>query len=267
MRRPEQLLAQCLVDHPDDIDLEVIAFQGGLEVRDQPLVGCEANLVGFGDKGIITVEPGVSVERRRFSIAHEIGHWEQHRGQSFSCRVEERALDKAAKTKEREADDFASLLMMPTNLFKEAIASKGKGVVSLKLISELGSIFKASFPAAAIRYAELSGEPVALVFNGVGDHRRWWSSRSRRVPEHLWVHREVDPDTYAHDLLTASVGTKRQGTMPAEVWFDGIPEDRYELMEYSVRQQEGVYTVLHLIDEGLLEERLSAKRGWMSRTE
>lgn len=265
MRLPEELLAQCFVDCPDDIDLEVIAFQGGLEVRDEPLVGCEASLVGYGDKGIITVAPGVSVERRRFSIAHEIGHWEQHRGQSFSCRIEERALDKASKSKEREADDYASSLMMPANLFKEAIASH-KGGVSLALISDLGEMFRASFPAAAIRYVELSGEPVVLVFNGVGT-ARWWSSRSRRVPEHRWLKRKLDPDTYAHDLLTANVAAKRQGKMPAEVWFDGIPEDRYNLMEYSVRQQEGVYTLLYLTDEGLLEERLSGKRAWMMRDE
>lgn len=263
MRRPEELLAKCLVDHPDDIDLEVIAFQGGLEVRDEPLVGCEASLVGYGHRGIITVAPGVSLERRRFSIAHEVGHWEQHRGQSFSCRVEERALDKAAKSKEREADDYASLLMMPTNLFREAISSK-RGAASLVLISDLGTIFKASFPAAAIRYVELCGEPVVLVFNGVGSPRRWWSSRSKRVPEHVWLKRELDPDTHAHDLLVASVGTKRQGKMPAELWFDGLPDDRYELMEHSLRQHEGVFTLLHVLHEDLLQERLSAKRAWMS---
>lgn len=266
MRRPEELLARCFVDHPDDIDLEVIAFQGGLEVRDEPLVGCEASLVGYGDKGIVTVAPGVSLERRRFSIAHEIGHWEQHRGQSFSCRVEERALDKAAKSKEREADDYASSLMMPTNLFKEGIATQ-KGGFSLAVISELGRIFKASFPAAAIRYVELSGEPVVLIFNGVGSPRRWWPSRSTQVPEHLRVRRELDPDTFAFDLLTANVSERGQGKMPAELWFDGVPEDRHDLLEYSVRQQEGVYSFLHLVDESLLVERLSAKRAWMARDE
>lgn len=264
MRRPDELLAHSFVDHPDDIDLDVIAFQEGLEIKDKPLVGCEANLVGFGDKGIITVAPGVPVERRRFSIAHEIGHWEQHRGMSFSCRVEERALDKAARSTEREADDYASLLLMPANLFREAIASN-MGEVSLALINELGSIFRTSFPAAAIRYVELSGEAVVLVFNGAGDPRRWWCSRSKRVPEHRWVTREVNSDTFAHDLLTAAPGTKLQGKMPAEVWFDGLPEDKYQLMELSVRRQEGVYTLLHLVDEGLLEERLSAKRSWAER--
>ena len=116
MRRPEELLRSALVDSPDDIDLEVIAFDAGLQVRDRELTGCEATLIGYRDKGIITVTTGISPERRRFSIAHEIGHWEQHRGQSFACRIEERALDKVAKGKEREADDYASSLMMPTGL-------------------------------------------------------------------------------------------------------------------------------------------------------
>jgi hypothetical protein len=258
MRRPEELLARCLVDSPQDIDLELIAFEAGLQVRDAPVDRGEASLVGYGRKGIVTVAPGVSIERRRFSIAHEIGHWEQHRGQSFQCRIEERALDKVAKTKEREADDYAASLMMPANLFKEAIAS-WKGGVSLALISELGATFKASFPAAAIRYVELSGEPVSLVFKGAGNNR-WWSSRSRRVPEHLWIKRDLDSDSHAHDLLTESFGTKRQGKMPAEVWFDGIAEDRHELVELSVRLHDGVYTLLHVTDEVLIEERFSAKR-------
>jgi IrrE N-terminal-like domain len=262
MRRPEELLRLALVDSPDDIDLEVIAFEAGLEVRDRALVGCEATLLGYGDKGIVTVTTGVSPERRRFSIAHEVGHWEQHRGQSFVCRVEERALDKAAKTKEREADDYASSLMMPTDLFKEAIQST-KAAVAIPVISALAATFKASFPAAAIRYVELSGEPLVLIFNGIDAQTgRWWSSRSKRVPEHLWLSRSIDDDSFASDLISASVMTKRVGKMPAEAWFESLEQDRYEVQEHSVRYPEGIYTVLHLTDEELLVERMSAKRAW-----
>ena len=262
MRRPEELLRLALVDSPDDIDLEVIAFEAGLEVRDRALVGCEANLLGYGDKGIVTITTGVSPERRRFSIAHEVGHWEQHRGQSFACRVEERALDKAAKTKEREADDYASSLIMPTDLFKEAIRSS-KGGVAIPAINALAAMFKASFPAAAIRFVELSGEPVVLIFNGTDANRgRWWSSRSKRVPEHLWLSRNLSDDSFASDLLGASATTKHVGKMPAEAWFESIDLDRYELQEHSVRFPEGIYTVLHLTDEELLAERMSAKRAW-----
>jgi hypothetical protein len=258
VRRPEELLRRAFVDSPEDIDLEVIAFEAGLQIRDRPLVGCEATLVGYGDKGIVSVTTGVSPERRRFSIAHEIGHWEQHRGQSFSCRIEERALDKLARSKEREADDYASSLMMPTGLFMEALRASKAGV-SLATVDDLGGTFRASFPAAAIRYAELSGEPVVLVFSGVGNNRRW-QARSKRVPEHLWLNRDLDSDSFASDLVKAGTGTRQTGKMPAEAWFDSIKEDRYELREHSIRFPEGIYTLLHLEDESLLEERLSAKR-------
>lgn len=257
MRRPEELLRSALVDGPDDIDLEVIAFDAGLQVRDRELTGCEATLIGYRDKGIITVTTGISPERRRFSIAHEIGHWEQHRGQSFACRIEERALDKVAKGKEREADDYASSLMMPTGLFREAIRASRAGV-SLAIISELAAMFRCSFPAAAIRYVELSGEPVVLVFNGAGTGR-WWHSRSKRVPEQLWPRRDLDDDTFASDLVRATVSTKRSGKMPAEAWFDSAVGDR-ELHEHSIRFAEGVYSLLHISDEELLQESLSAKR-------
>ena len=56
--------------------------------------------------------------------------------------------------------------------------------------------------------------------------------------------------------------TKRVGKMPAEAWFESVDQDRYEVQEHSVRFPEGIYTVLHLTDEELLVERMSAKRGW-----
>lgn len=263
MRRPEELLRSALVDSPDDIDLEVIAFDAGLEVRNQTLTGCEATLIGYGNRGIVTVTTDISPERRRFSIAHEIGHWEQHRGQSFACRIGERALDKVAKGKEREADDYASSLMMPAGLFNEAIRASKAGV-SLTVIAELAATFRCSFPAAAIRYVELSGEPVVLIFNGAGTGR-WWHSRSKRVPEKLWPRRALDDDSFASDLMHVAVSTKRSGKMPAEAWFESVESDQ-EIHEHSIRFAEGVYTLLHVSDEDLLRESLSAKRfGWRAR--
>ena len=56
--------------------------------------------------------------------------------------------------------------------------------------------------------------------------------------------------------------TKRVGKMPAQAWFESVNQDRYEVQEHSVRFPEGIYTVLHLTDEELLVERMSAKRSW-----
>lgn len=128
-------------------------------------------------------------------------------------------------------------------------------------MGDLATTFEASFPAAAIRFAELSGEPVVLIFNGA-NNGRWWSARSSRVPGHLWLKRQLDGDSYTSDLLQAAANTKKQGKMPAELWFESVPEDRYDVQEHSIRLSEGVYTLLHLTDEALLEERMSARRAW-----
>lgn len=102
-----------------------------------------------------------------------------------------------------------------------------------------------------------------LVFNGTDEHSgRWWPSRSKRATGHLWPRRGLDEDSYESDLVSAPLGTKRSGKMPAEVWFDSVQPDRFEVQEHSIRLAEGVYTLLHLTDEEMLVERMSAKRAW-----
>ena len=102
-----------------------------------------------------------------------------------------------------------------------------------------------------------------LIFNGVGLHhgRRWWS-RSKRVLEQLWLGRGLDHDSFASDLIGAPAATKRVGKMPAQAWFESVDQDRYQVRERSVRFPEGICTVLHLTDEELWVERMSAKRRW-----
>ena len=85
--------------------------------------------------------------------------------------------------------------------------------------------------------------------------------RDHAVARNFGLSRGLDDDSFASDLLSAQVTTKRVGKMPAEAWFESVDHDRYEVQEHSVRFPEGIYTVLHLTDEELLVERLSAKRG------
>ena len=58
-----------------------------------------------------------SPERRRFTLAHELGHWVCQCLEGLSapryCRAEEIGLDPAAKAVEREANVFAAELLMP----------------------------------------------------------------------------------------------------------------------------------------------------------
>ena len=114
---PERLLQDLGVTDPDDIDLEAIAWTMGAEVRYRPLDGCEARILGRDDRAIITVNQRSAPRRRRFSLAHEIGHWTHHRGRCPVCRADD--INRGGENRpamEKTADRYAANLLMPPYL-------------------------------------------------------------------------------------------------------------------------------------------------------
>ena len=71
----EKLLQSLGVTSPDEIDIEAIAWTMGAKVRNGILESCEARIIGFRNQAIITVKGDGDPRRRRFSIAHELGHY------------------------------------------------------------------------------------------------------------------------------------------------------------------------------------------------
>ena len=112
----ERLLQKLGITEPGEIDLEAIAFHLGARVRYRKLEGCEARIIGCNDTAIITIGKDCSDRRKRFSLAHEIGHWTHHKGQTHVCRVEE-SLPQGRMSPERVANTYAADLLMPRYLF------------------------------------------------------------------------------------------------------------------------------------------------------
>lgn len=106
---------------------------------------------------------------RRFSVAHEIGHYRlpghinailNGRGQHLS-----KAGFRSTDRYEQEADHFASALLMPAKFF---IAAAGRAGDGLQAIEALQTMCETSLEATAIRYAHTSREPVAVIRSGAG---------------------------------------------------------------------------------------------------
>ena len=111
----EETLRELGVTDPKDIDIEAIAWCLGARVKYRPLDRCEARITGNGDQAIITVENRSSRRRRRFSVAHELGHWKYDRGGILVCRSDE--IGRSGQnypTAERIANSYAAQLMMPS---------------------------------------------------------------------------------------------------------------------------------------------------------
>jgi hypothetical protein len=74
--RAETRIAELGITDPRDIDVDAIAYDARMLVEYEALEGCEAMLVGAGDRAIATVRPSSIRGRERFSVGHELGHWE-----------------------------------------------------------------------------------------------------------------------------------------------------------------------------------------------
>lgn len=219
MSAPEALLRSLGVDSPDDIDLETIAWSCGLAVRYTSLNGCDARIVGMGDRGVLTVNSKQGLARQRFSIAHELGHWQLHRGRLTLCRAEEiEGSASEARGLEVDADRFAAALLMPRFLFEPAAA-----VLDRKppwtMVESLSSLFQTSLLATALRVIALDLWPGWLVC-----HTRTGRPFAFKAPTAEDVGRPliaVDYRSGAFDILHAGASGVRSRQLPGDAWFSG----------------------------------------------
>ena len=170
---------------PNDLVLEDLAWARGVLVTDGPLDRMEAWLVRKGSRGLIRVKQGIPEPgRRRFAVAHELGHWELHKAisQVFACTADDMIASYKASVAEGEANYFAAGLLMPGGLFSRRSDSR---LLSVEVISGLAAYFGTSFTATAIRYVDLSAEPCAVVVSSEG-RIRWWQG-SQEFKQRFWL--------------------------------------------------------------------------------
>jgi Zn-dependent peptidase ImmA (M78 family) len=247
----ERLLQKLGITEPHEIDLEVIAFHLGARVRYRKLEGCEARIIGHNDAAIITIGKDCAERRRRFSLAHEIGHWTHHKGQTLVCRVEE-SLPQDRMSPERVANGFAADLLMPRYIFSPMARSFAK--LNFKTVIDIAETFQTSRPATAIRLVENGHSPALLVCHG--PKGRKWFVRGLDVPSRWFPRSDLDADSFAFGVL---FGKSADDPMPrkigADAWFDRREAERYIIYEQTIRSaSDETITLLLITDPDMLEE-------------
>jgi hypothetical protein len=254
---PERLLKSLGIDRPEHIDLEAVAWSLGAKVKYRPLKSCEARICGYENKAIISVDDGRMPQRRRFSLAHEIGHWVCHRGQLLICRAVDigsfGGFRKGAISPEFVADQFASEMTLPSFILTPILRQFRS--LNLKTVSEVSTTFQASKTATAIRLVQSNRFHAMLVCHGRGGRR--WFLRPPCVPDRWFPQDDLDRDSYAFDTL---FGSRQEQTHPrkigADAWFDRTEANRYEIFEHTFPlPNDEVLTLLTFTDEEMVEER------------
>ncbi|RWX21859.1 ImmA/IrrE family metallo-endopeptidase [Rhizobium leguminosarum] len=243
---PDSLLRSLGIIQPRDIDVEAIAFYVGLRVKRRCLKCCEAMITGLGNKGIISVNPGGMPQRERFSIAHELGHWAYHRGETVACRATDIGKFSRANPVERAADQYAADLLMPWPMFKNECKQHRK--LDLKALKAVAGAFNTSLTATLIRMIDSGNYPTAIMVNH-GVMGKSWHKPAAGVPGYWKPKDDLDPESFAfellHDPLSKDEGFPRR--IGADAWFDNWAAERYEIFEQSFRiPGEGVITILNL---------------------
>jgi len=166
---------------------------------------------------------------RRFTVAHELGHYflEGHYKHIFADGNSRHVSDSGYSSDdpfEREADAFAAALLMPPGLFKSACARVAPG---FKAIETLSDKCVTSLTATAIRYADLSDDPIAVIgskdnrvqFTFMSDglkQRRdlTWPKKNSGVPEGTATHK------FNRDPTNVAQSKRMTSSALMDIWFD-----------------------------------------------
>lgn len=217
-RAARTVLHELGLKSPTETAIDNIAYMRGALVHDIPLRGAQGRLARLGGQATISVSNQIDyVPRRRFVVAHELGHFEIHKSVNQLELCDEGKIDELYdQGTEREANAFASELLMPTDLWRKRTDVKEP---NLNVVSDLADEFSVSLVAASIRFAKLTDDRCCAVFvqNGVVQWAAYSSDFGYRIAR--W--KRVDSYTVAYDCFTeGKTPTHRLETVSASAWIE-----------------------------------------------
>jgi Zn-dependent peptidase ImmA (M78 family) len=246
----ERLLMQLGISNAKDIDLDAIAWHLGAIVKYRHMDKADATIVGSLKHAVIAINSSRILTRRRFSLGHEIGHWHHHRGRILFCGPSDiGSFTGGPLDPERQADAFASDLILPSYLVRPTIARFKKA--ALAYAREIMEEFKTSMTATLLKILNENYFPILLVCHGK-DRRRWFR-RADMVPKWWFPREDLDPETFAFEILHNGANEdKFPRKNGAGAWFEFRNVDRYEIQEQSFPlPNDEVLTLLTIPNEGL----------------
>lgn len=206
----QQLLEDCGLDEITNIEIGLLVAWLDAILIEEELTNCDGKIIPGKNKVIIKVRSSIQFEqRKRFVIAHEIGHLILHRNiqlhdDIFSNFNIFEGMENALKNgkQELEANEFASELLMPQKLFLQE--AKGEKFSPL-LIKNLSERFKTSLTATVFRYLRFDElHPICLIFIENGKVRYWKKSNDLKVWINDYIGLPPPSDSVAEEYIQSN---------------------------------------------------------------
>lgn len=226
--KAQQVIDEVGIRKAKDLQyLKEICMERKVFVRESRLDGAEARLVVSGTdgdlSGVIVVSPNNSYETRtRFSIAHELGHFEMHRDVVSTISCTQAALNEwfgklAHQRREADANEFASELLMPEQFIKKYLNVSRP---NLDLIESVANDYDCSLIAVARRLIDLTDEACALVFFKEGRVSFHLPSKLFKQQYYWIAPGPLSSETYAYESNKNGNGNRSMSMVDAMSWID-----------------------------------------------
>jgi len=164
-----------------EIPMDILVASLGATLIETPMQNADGKIIRGKSKTLIKINANIPYpEKKRFTIAHELGHLlmhkklEIHHENSNTLNWFQNTEQQAIRGKQEwEANDFASELLMPEDLFRSECFQKP---FNPQLIQTLAKRFKTSITSVIFRYLKLDMHPIFIVFINNGIIKYWLRS-------------------------------------------------------------------------------------------
>ncbi|HVR24674.1 MAG TPA: ImmA/IrrE family metallo-endopeptidase [Candidatus Polarisedimenticolia bacterium] len=197
--------------------LTEIAEEFGLDVLYRPAESYDGALLRIGDaqRGCIVINSRIREEsRKRFTLAHEIGHFVLPGQQEVSAPCKQQRIenwDADLYRPELEANRFAAEILMPRALMAEFVQSEP----SLESIRSIAQLCGTSLTASAVRLITLTPHRAAVVWSQ--NQKILWSKRSEGFVR--WIRKgEVRENSFAAQCYRKQCVPDQLAPVPASAW-------------------------------------------------
>ncbi len=163
-RLANRLLTEAGLTKPPIPIKRIVAAQG-CYIRTTDLQEVSGILVRSPRGNIIGVNSTQPETRRRFTIAHELGHLLLHEGQEirydrdFRVNLRSDESSKGINVEEVEANFFAASLLMPEHMLSADIRAGSIDLEEVEGVGEIARSYGVSAQAMTLRLARLLGRP------------------------------------------------------------------------------------------------------------
>jgi Zn-dependent peptidase ImmA (M78 family) len=159
----QRLLDEFGLENLKDFSVEDLIYARDILLEEKKISNSDGRIVFGNTKTKISINSEIKyIGRRRFTLAHELGHFELHHNKNTHLEDNTLTLDYFKNGgQEYEANQFATELLMPK---KEFIVFTTKKVFSPNLLRDIADYFQTSITSVAFRYLELGQHPIFLFY-------------------------------------------------------------------------------------------------------